>query len=158
MEIIIIRHGQAASPGLYGRDADRPLTDVGHADTLRLGQRLKEAGLIPDKVFSSPYVRARQTTDNLLEGLGRKKVHETDKLVPHGDPREVAQWSVSQATPDKRILLVSHLPLVAETIALMIGCAPHVPMMVPGTAVHLKLHSSRGPAGLAGMLQPIHTQ
>jgi phosphohistidine phosphatase len=157
MELVIIRHGQAASPGAYSRDSERPLTDVGHADTRRLGQRLLAAGLAPDHVFSSPYVRARETTENIVAAFDGVPVDHTERLVPHADPRELAQWGAKQAAGYGRVYLVGHLPLVGETVALLMGCAPHVPVIVPGTAVHLKLHSSRGPIGLMGMLQPQHT-
>ena len=65
MQLVIVRHAEAA-PG--APDALRPLTPTGHKHAEALGAELREQGIEPDAVVSSPLVRARETAEDL--GLG----------------------------------------------------------------------------------------
>jgi len=63
-----MRH--AKQNGLAVRDHDRPLTDEGRDDAHRVGERLAEAGLIPERVLSSTALRCRETWEAIGAGLG----------------------------------------------------------------------------------------
>ena len=61
--IYIIRHGQTELNNarvLQGR-SDHPLNEKGLLQAREAGQRLKEQGIVFDRVFSSPLIRALQT-------------------------------------------------------------------------------------------------
>lgn len=77
VELLLVRHGeslgnvaaaQAVAAGadtieVDRRDADVPLSALGEAQAAALGGWLREQGdPLPDAVWSSPYLRARQTT------------------------------------------------------------------------------------------------
>lgn len=64
--LLLLRHAQALSGA---DDAARPLTLRGCEDAARLGHHLAEKGPVPDTVFCSTALRARQTADLVLEGL-----------------------------------------------------------------------------------------
>lgn len=68
--LILLRHAKAVSdkPGLD--DRDRELVDRGRADALRMGQYLREQGLVPDAVLCSPAARTHETLDLVLPQLG----------------------------------------------------------------------------------------
>ena len=78
--IILVRHGESEAnvdPTVYARvpDWQIALTEQGVAQAREAGRRI--AGLIGDGtfgVFSSPYVRTEQTTNAMLEGIGRAPV------------------------------------------------------------------------------------
>ncbi|MFN2540233.1 MAG: histidine phosphatase family protein [Mycobacteriales bacterium] len=53
---------------LESRDVDVPLSDRGHGQSRALGRRLAE--LKPDRVWVSPYLRARQTACDALTAAG----------------------------------------------------------------------------------------
>lgn len=60
-EIILVRHGKAVTPDSFTRDIDRVLTDRGINDGYKIGERLKEEGINPQLVLSSPAARASHT-------------------------------------------------------------------------------------------------
>lgn len=78
--IILLRHGESEAnvdPTVYARMPDWriALTEQGVEQAREAGRRV--AGLIGDGafgVFSSPYVRAEQTKNAMLEGIGREPV------------------------------------------------------------------------------------
>ena len=83
-DLVIVRHGQsqrnvekeqAKAKGLLKsyvgdiRDQDTPLTPLGFGQALHVGVELRN--LYPfDVVLTSPYLRTKQTTDQILKGLG----------------------------------------------------------------------------------------
>jgi 2,3-bisphosphoglycerate-dependent phosphoglycerate mutase len=83
VELIAVRHGESltnlAFPaadaagledgGVPGSDGEVPLTGLGEIQSRDLGTWLASRSPRPDVVLSSPYRRARQTTDIALEGL-----------------------------------------------------------------------------------------
>ncbi|MDP4210331.1 MAG: histidine phosphatase family protein [Bacteroidota bacterium] len=59
--LVIIRH--AKSTWEYGpiADLDRPLKEIGISNTFIVSQKLKEQGIAPDLIISSPAIRALHT-------------------------------------------------------------------------------------------------
>ncbi|MFN3827012.1 MAG: histidine phosphatase family protein [Micavibrio sp.] len=72
--LIIARHGNTfnagETPRRVGARTDIPLTTTGQEQARKLGQHLKEAGLIPSQAFSSQQQRTRQTASLALEAMG----------------------------------------------------------------------------------------
>jgi len=64
LEIVLVRHAHAE----WVADEARPLSAEGRRDADRLVPLLEEQG--PDVLYSSPFVRARQTIEPLAERLG----------------------------------------------------------------------------------------
>lgn len=61
--IYLVRHGQTAmnrKKVLQGR-SDLPLNEDGRKEAAEAGRRLKTAGIVFDRVYSSPLIRARET-------------------------------------------------------------------------------------------------
>ncbi|QXC60415.1 histidine phosphatase family protein [Aquihabitans sp. G128] len=67
MELILVRHGQPAWATPEGKGRNDPgLTDLGHAQAARVGERLADTEDLPgrgdvDRLFVSPAVRAQET-------------------------------------------------------------------------------------------------
>ncbi len=59
--IFIIRHAKSSWAELGARDFDRVLDKRGHTDAPRMATILKEAGVHPDLIVSSPAMRAKTT-------------------------------------------------------------------------------------------------
>ncbi len=86
----LVRHGQSAGnvardsaerDGLHeiaitGRDIDVPLSELGERQACALGQWVARPDRQPTVVLSSPFLRARQTAELIIEhsGLGRNDV------------------------------------------------------------------------------------
>lgn len=107
MKLWLLRHGEAEPS--RGRDADRQLTVYGRQQVQAIARHLQEQTL--DQILSSPYIRARQTTEVLLEALG---LDQSPLLAPWLVPDEPVQAAVRQldGLHGGTILLVTHQPLV----------------------------------------------
>ncbi len=68
-ELWLLRHADADSAGKYLYDIDRPLSERGKQDVVRLGSWMKQKQLLPDHIISSPAKRARQTVIRLCSKL-----------------------------------------------------------------------------------------
>lgn len=122
MQILVMRHGEAQAQA--ADDASRALTAHGRAQARAQGQWLAMHGA-PDALWVSPYLRAQQTADEVLAGLGQPLARVTlPELTPSGD---IAAITALLAGSDdcQRVLMVSHMPMVAYLVeALVPGEVP----------------------------------
>jgi phosphohistidine phosphatase len=75
MRVVIVRHAEAA-PG--SPDELRTLTPAGREQSRELGRRLRDEGIRPDAVLTSPLLRARETA----QGLDLGEPEPDDRLSP----------------------------------------------------------------------------
>lgn len=59
-KLFIIRHGKSSWESEV-RDMDRPLTERGVNNSYEMAERLAQAGIIPEKIYSSTGIRALHT-------------------------------------------------------------------------------------------------
>jgi len=71
MELILIRHADAASGAAFAEDALRPLTEKGVKTQRQVARALHAIGMSPDTVLASPRERAQQTAWLTAEALDR---------------------------------------------------------------------------------------
>ncbi len=110
MRFYIVRHGDAESRG-----GERELTVRGFEETLRAGQLL--AAEAPDALYFSPKMRTRQTADQLLKHLSLDAGSDDHRLLPPAGPADVASiLEACQARGEERVVLVSHMPMVAQLV------------------------------------------
>jgi phosphohistidine phosphatase len=84
MKVLLIRHTHAVD-GVPGGDFARWLTEKGRALARNVGDRLKDDGIAPDVIASSPLPRALQTAELVARGLGYRGVVEIiPELAPEG--------------------------------------------------------------------------
>lgn len=109
--LILIRHAKSSWDDPDLDDFDRPLNARGMRDAPKMGKRLKEKGLAPDRVMSSPANRALTTAGlfaqamQLPSGLIKK-----EKKLYHASADEML--ALVRALPDEEdcIFLVGHNP------------------------------------------------
>ncbi|ACR69925.1 phosphohistidine phosphatase SixA [Edwardsiella ictaluri] len=133
MQVFIMRHGEAALEA--ASDAQRPLTQAGHAESVRMAAWLaSQAGKI-DRVLVSPYLRAQQTLAAVREVLPLPGEAETlDDLVPGGDANVTASYlEVLSQQASQRVLVISHLPLVGYLVSAL--CPQEMPPMFSTSAI-----------------------
>ena len=68
--IYLARHAKSSWNSGAATDFDRPLSNRGVADAVRMGDELNRLGWKPEKIISSPAVRAKQTCQTLCDKLG----------------------------------------------------------------------------------------
>jgi 2,3-bisphosphoglycerate-dependent phosphoglycerate mutase len=105
--LVIVRHGESArnvakerarmaAEGVYGmglRDVDTPLTPLGHEQAIKTGRFLARRFHF-DAVFTSPYLRTRQTTDEIMKALKPEP-----RLIIEERLREIEFGSMDGLTP-----------------------------------------------------------
>ncbi|MDQ3034332.1 MAG: histidine phosphatase family protein [Myxococcota bacterium] len=128
MSVLLVRHGDALPP--RASDDDRVLSLRGREETRALGRALLDRGLLPDRIVSSPLVRAVQTAELLAGVLGYPGVVQCDPaLVPDGDVL-AADASLRQA--EGLVIAVTHEPIVRVLAARLLGEATHPPFRTSG--------------------------
>ena len=109
--LLVMRHAKSDWDSGPGSDFDRPLAKRGERDAPRMGRWLREQALIPDRVVSSPAVRARQTCLLVCEALAIKKgqIHWEPEIYA---AEVTTLLNVLARCPEKtqRLLLVGHNP------------------------------------------------
>ncbi len=119
LRLIIIRHGKAERAAASGREHDRALTSVGHAQADFLGCALKAQGLLPVSVLHSPLVRAEQTARAIARGCGCPCEVCADLALdgPLGPVLERIHMARGDGTG--RLALVGHNPRLEQLAALL---------------------------------------
>jgi phosphohistidine phosphatase len=131
MQLVIVRHAEAV-PGKP--DELRPLTPIGRKHAQSLGLHLREQGIEPDAVVSSPLLRARETAAALAEqfGLGDPEIDE--RLAPGASPDDIRDVVHGRG---KLVVIVAHQPDCGLAVAAFTG-GP-MPPFPPGGYVQLEL-------------------
>src|SRR4051812_4787637 len=123
MNVYLIRHAEAQPLELSGvnADADRPLTQLGHAQCHSLSAALLRRSVVLDLVLTSPYLRARQTAQGVLDHWSepRPRVDQCDDLAPEGKPGKVAR--ALRKLKSANVALVGHVPDMAELAGWFMG-------------------------------------
>jgi len=121
--LYLVRHAIAEDRSDSGRDADRRLTAQGIAKMRRACAGLSRLGVAPDRVYTSPLVRARQTAELLCETLAPSTTPKTLPALAPGGARNVP--AALRALPEAgAVALVGHEPDLGQLTALLIGCPP----------------------------------
>lgn len=76
MNLLLIRHADAAPADGYADDTLRPLTSKGRDVQKQVGKALNKMGIAPDRIFTSPRVRAVETAEITAEELGGPELEE----------------------------------------------------------------------------------
>jgi phosphohistidine phosphatase len=123
MNVFFVRHAEAMPLEKSGvnADADRPLTEHGHAQCRSLAAALLRLGIHLDLILTSPYLRARQTAQGLLDHWSqqRPRVEEREELAPDGKAGKLARY-LRQQKPDS-VALVGHMPDMARQVSWFMG-------------------------------------
>ncbi len=155
MQLFVLRHAIAEDAAPGQPDSERKLTDLGREKLRRVLRRARQAGLQPDAIVSSPYVRARQTAEIAVAELKyAEPVVTSDNLTPFGNLFEV--WSELRGLGAESVLVVGHNPQLSELVSWMIGAPGYGVEMKKAGLACLDVHGA-GPqpqASLVWMLTP----
>ena len=118
--LLILRHAEAAPASASVPDPLRPLTAEGAAQARRLGEAMRARGLTFDRVLCSAAVRARETAEAVLAGGGYKAPLEPSERLYNASGEEMAALLRDPRRGEDRLLLVAHMPGVAELLSWLI--------------------------------------
>ena len=122
MNLYVLRHGIAVEPGTpgYEKDSERPLIPKGKHQLRQIAAAMKKMDLRFDLILSSPFLRARQTTEIIAESLTLKKQPGfSDALAPDGNPKALIRQLNELKPVPENVLLVGHEPYLSQLIALL---------------------------------------
>ena len=119
--LLVLRHAKSSWNNPALDDHERPLNNRGQRDAPRMGQLMRQHGLIPDLVLSSDAVRARLTTEAVAEAAR----YEGDVLW---DPRLylASKADILSLLPTVRenaetVMIVGHNPGLEQLVAQLTG-------------------------------------
>ena len=133
MNLFLLRHGLAVEPGTsgYATDAARPLTPEGERKLWRIAEAMSAMKLSFDLIFSSPYLRARQTAEIIAEAFhAKRKLGFMDQLVPGGSAKGLIGQLNRLAPPPDDVLLVGHEPSMSGLISLLVSGEPYFSVLM----------------------------
>jgi phosphohistidine phosphatase len=113
MDLFVVRHAIAVPRGESSLDHARPLTEEGRTRFSKAARGLGRLGADLDIALHSPWVRARQTAELLVERVGGKMV-ETERLA-----RTPSAELLAEAKGDA-VAFVGHEPWMGELVSLLV--------------------------------------
>ena len=123
MLLLLVRHATAddRDPSRWPDDRDRPLTDKGRKTQRRVSRLLGRLDYTPSLVLTSPWLRAAQTAQILVETLELENPPvPCDALASDPDAIRLAEC-VGEQGPNAIVALVGHSPWMEELSALLLG-------------------------------------
>ena len=153
MRIYLVRHSEAVDRVPVMPDAARYLSARGRVSFREMARRFRDAGGLPTRILTSPFVRAVQTAEILSEAVRYDgEIVLEPRLSPGFDVAELR--AVLDGRPREReIAFVGHEPDLGGILSLLLSL-PQGYAMRKGAIAALDLPISGDPlrAGLAWLL------
>ena len=113
--LVLIRHAKSSWANPLQSDYERPLNDRGERDAPMMGKRLKDAGILPDKIISSSAKRAAQTAKHIAKALGyaEDRIEWHDELY-HCVPSVFEEVLYNVEDEVGTLFMVAHNPGISE--------------------------------------------
>jgi phosphohistidine phosphatase len=156
--IYLVRHGIAGPASATVTDANRSLTPDGTRKMTRAAAGLKQLGVVPAVVLSSPLRRAEETAAILARVLApRLAVEIYPLLAPGSDPAAVLHALAAYRKADS-LILVGHQPDLGELASYLVTGSSNLatlPFKKGGVAaVRVAAVPPRAPGSLEWFLTP----
>lgn len=134
LQLILVRHAKSSWDHAGVSDFDRPLNDRGRRDAPAMGRRLLGLGIVPERIVSSPALRAISTARLLAQEL-EIPLDDIQLREPIYDASVKALLGVVHGLDAQGpVLLVGHNPGISEFAATLARC-PFTDMPTCGVAV-----------------------
>lgn len=148
-----MRHGHALSRQEAGvaSDSERPLSGRGEREVLESAKRLSAAGFAPDRIVSSPFLRARRTAE-IAAGVFPSAARGTAQVISDGPAQALLDLAQGFYAGTERVLVVGHQPLIGAVAAYLLGDDPFD--LSPAGFVRLKCEGEPGCATLLEFYAP----
>jgi phosphohistidine phosphatase len=128
MKIYLIRHSNAVDMAAadFENDAQRPLSVKGHDKMIMIACALKNLGVKPNIIVSSPYARAVESAKILKKVLEcRKDLAINNALVPLGNASGII-GEINEKYNVDELVLVGHEPCLGELVGMLAAGAPDI--------------------------------
>jgi len=120
--VFLIRHAKSSWSNPAQDDFERPLNERGLGDLELASARLTAHGFNPDRVFTSPAVRARSTAIGLMQGcdIPRDRLEEAPRLYLAG----LTDWLTTLQNVENdfsMVAAVGHNPGITSLVEMLTG-------------------------------------
>lgn len=128
MMVYLLRHGYAAPPAPQEQPA---LTKAGRSEIKLMAESFKKKGQRFSHLWHSPKSRAAQTAEIFREVMADPSIQAEEKqgLIPEGNAGEI--FGEIDAFRGDSLLVVSHLPFIADLAGLLAGDSSHPNLVFP---------------------------
>ncbi|MCY3553405.1 MAG: histidine phosphatase family protein [Candidatus Poribacteria bacterium] len=125
--LLILRHAKSSWNYPELSDYDRPLNRRGKRDAPRMGEHLRQEGLIPDRILTSSAKRARKTASKVAKTSGY--IGKVEKLDVFYDTVPGVYFETLQALPNKYqcVMVVGHNPTMEQLVGHLTGLIERMP-------------------------------
>lgn len=111
MTLYLVRHAKSSWDNPDLSDFDRPLNDKGRLDAPHMGKRLKDKGIRPDLMLTSPANRAHSTCKLIAAELGYPGENiKTDRRIYHAEEEDLLKVLQELNDTQKEVMLFGHNP------------------------------------------------
>ena len=123
VRVCLVHHANAVGPGV---DSQRPLSELGRSQADRLAARAREHGLRPEVIWHSGKLRSRQTAEPFLRVCNP---FADFRMVRGLRPDDPVDWMRDDLAAETReVLLVGHMPHIAELLHALVPAAASFPL------------------------------
>lgn len=123
----ILRHAKSSWKDDSLDDHDRPLSKRGLRDAPRMGQLLRDQGLVPEAILSSTARRARETALAVAAATGFPDDVRFARSLYASSPDEYLQALSELPDTAGHVLVVGHNPTVEALLAVLVGEGHEMP-------------------------------
>ncbi len=155
MQLLLLRSGPAEPKHAWpGEDIERPLSAEGCALVTDVAQSLARYPERPDRIVSSPYMRAQQTAQIVGEVFGLADRVQTDKRLAQGVGLKQLGKVLTDCAGCDVVMLVAHNPDLSDLVRALTG-GGRLALRKAGVA-QIEVHDPDTPKGrLISLLVPI---
>jgi phosphohistidine phosphatase len=122
--LTIVRHAKAERPEGYGADFDRPLTERGERDAVRMATLLGRFAPPVDWWLSSPAQRARQTTEQMVAECGFAGKVQWEPAIYEASAETLLDLLATIPQEVAHAVIVGHNPGLADLVSGLVAGAP----------------------------------
>jgi phosphohistidine phosphatase len=119
--LLVLRHAKSSWSDSALDDHERPLNTRGRRDAPRMGELVREAGLMPDVVISSDAVRARLTAEAMVEAARYAGEILLDQRLYLAGPADIVSLLRTVGQTAETVMIVGHNPGLEELVAQLTG-------------------------------------
>jgi phosphohistidine phosphatase len=131
LRLTVMRHGHAERIETAPEDHVRQLTERGRGEASGMGERLRRAGLVPDRILASSAQRTRATAQLAAAALGlpESRIDTLDELY---NAAEQQIWDVirGRAGTSRHVLLIGHNPGLSRLASELAAASGSLPQRI----------------------------
>ena len=119
--LLILRHAKSSWAEPAVSDHNRPLNNRGKRDAPRMGQLIKDEGLLPDLVVTSTALRAHTTASEVARACGYGRQIERNDSLYHAYPDDYIQFLRGVSDEHNSVMVVGHNPCLEDLVEAISG-------------------------------------